>query len=285
MNKNIHQLVNNDKWPVPTYSDEKLGASSGIDTFVMRVGPKEASALLCSNISNRPVNDRHVALLANSMKKGEWKLNGEPLIFFKDGTLGNGQHRLYAVVLSETTQMFLVVRGVEKDTFQTMDGGRKRGAQDVLSLAGEANAVSLAATARAFLAYHLTGRNASFITSSQVLQCVNDNPDLRKWNSKRISCKTISKFPSALAAYATISARKHGDESIVEFFEQLNSGVGLEKGSPALLLRDRLMANQVSKLSKQMQNALIIKAMNAHTQCRLLGVLRWQEAENFPSIV
>jgi hypothetical protein len=285
MTKNHIQFGSNEKFPAPTYGDAQLSKLNGIDTFAMLIGPKEAAMLLHSNVNNRPISEKHVALLANSMKKGEWALNGEPLIFFKDGTLGNGQHRLYAIIRSETTQQFLVVRGVDNATFSTMDGGRKRAGSDVLSLAGEENSVTLSSTARAFLMYHLTGRSAFLITPSQILTCVKENPDLRVWNTKRVSVKSLKRFPSALAAYATIAARKHGDEPMNIFFDQLATGADLKAGSPALLLRDRLTTNQVSKLSKQMQNAFMIKAINAHIQGRQLGFLRWKDDEDFPSII
>ena len=77
--------------------------------------------------------------------RAEDKLNGEPIIIASDGTLLDGQHRLWAIVVSEATVPAVVVQGIDRSTFDTIDQGRKRTTGDVLSINGEGDSTLLAA--------------------------------------------------------------------------------------------------------------------------------------------
>ena len=283
MTSNLN-VLRTDKFPIPSHSAERNTFSLGVDTFVERIGPKEAAIYLNANIANRPISERNISLLASSMKNGEWRLNGEPLIFFKDGTLGDGQHRLGAVLRSGTTQDFLVVRGIEKSTFSTIDIGKPRGASDALALVGELNYAALSSAVRAFLQYGLNGRAVYLITPTQIIDCLSKNPDIRVWSNKRCNKRALKAFPASLAAFSTIASRIHGVDVMDTFFEQLASGVGLQKGGPALLLRERIFSTHITRMTKRAADAFIIKAINAHTKGRSLAFLRWTESEDFPLI-
>jgi hypothetical protein len=66
-------------------------------------------------VSNRHVNQRHVDLLADDMKKGRWVENGVGIVLDEEGYLIDGQHRLWAVATSGVTIRSLVVTGVNRE--------------------------------------------------------------------------------------------------------------------------------------------------------------------------
>jgi len=125
-------------------------AQSDIKTKVIRIdAPFAASCLTNFNDSNRPLSRAVAKLYANETLRGNWKQNGEPLIFSvdQDGNehLISGQHRLTGLVMAqqaidkgedwpsaETTWDVVVVYGVQHDTADTVDTGKARNHSDVL---------------------------------------------------------------------------------------------------------------------------------------------------------
>ena len=77
----------------------------------MVITPAIAKLMLERNTNNfrKTINKDRVTSYANDMKSGKWQCNGESIVFAKDGTLKDGQHRLYAVIEAGVpVQMFVV---------------------------------------------------------------------------------------------------------------------------------------------------------------------------------
>ena len=77
---------------------------------VMNITPEIASKMLEKNFVNRKVNKDRVATYAHDIKAGAWEKisDGLSLQFDSDGNLMNGQHRLNAIIQSETPlEMFI----------------------------------------------------------------------------------------------------------------------------------------------------------------------------------
>lgn len=109
------------------------------------IGPKEAQHYLSKNVINRTPNNNLINKYSDAMKRGEWQLNGQPIILSSDGALIDGQHRLMAIVKSNTLQRMVVCRGISSDAHPTIDTGRNRTSGDVLSMYGVSNAISISA--------------------------------------------------------------------------------------------------------------------------------------------
>ena len=78
--------------------------------------PELALAWRSKNINNfRKISPNRVSMYASEIVSGNWKLNGEPIVFDNDGVLVNGQHRIEAVIKANTPIRVLVVTGVEKN--------------------------------------------------------------------------------------------------------------------------------------------------------------------------
>ena len=88
-------------------SDTALTGSSAPPVITTEfIGPREARLLLEESAPNRRVNDNLVLKYACAMLDEDWHNIGVPLIFDGRGRLTDGQHRLHAVVESDTVQMF-----------------------------------------------------------------------------------------------------------------------------------------------------------------------------------
>lgn len=99
------------------------------------VTPEMASQWLEKNYDKqRPVRVSHIDSLAEAMKRGEWKLNHQPIAFDAYGMLIDGQHRLWAVVMSGCSVQMAVARGVPRNTYATIDVGARRSLSDALGL-------------------------------------------------------------------------------------------------------------------------------------------------------
>ena len=111
-----------------------------VRTELKKITPRIAAELLTQNSINRPMSVSHVRRLAESMKRGEWDLNGTTIKVSTSGRLLDGQHRLTACVDAGVPFDSLVVYGLEDEAFATIDQGAKsRKISDVLSIEAGAN--------------------------------------------------------------------------------------------------------------------------------------------------
>jgi len=102
-----------------------------------------------NNPTNRPLQLGRVKVLVQEILQKRWRLNGEPIILGKTGTLLNGQHTLIALILaaekweknSDATKWDeepwlekVIVAGIDEsdETVNTMDTCKPRSISDVL---------------------------------------------------------------------------------------------------------------------------------------------------------
>ena len=214
--------------------------------------PYLAKLALDKNVKNRRISNRAVALFAAEMKRGKWHSNGESIKFDSKGRFIDGQHRLQAVIKSNTTQEFVVVRNLSPDdsTFATIDAGRKRTATAVLAMEGTPNSHALASI---ISFYHLCRANLALdkelrLSSQQILSTYRNDPE--DW-SLAASCAgnvkaLIRKPPYGVFAYL---ARKVNPDAFNKFHESLKTGAGLEFNSQILALRNYLLNGNARRRS------------------------------------
>lgn len=243
--------------------------SQNIQMQVQAISPELARKFLEKNTRNRPLNSRRAALLAEAIKRGEWMMNGDAIRFSDSGVLLDGQHRLTAIAISGLTVDAMVVRGLPDSVFDTIDvGGAARTTGSVMALMGEKNYNRLAALTRMYFVYEKTG------------DPTNGNPDNSPTTAQQIALAEDRSFSESvdeseklvwcrknvtptLNAFCIHVFKKDNEKLASEFFRLLNSGAGLEAGSPVLLLRERLAESKSDKkqeMSKHYALALICKA-------------------------
>lgn len=228
------------------------------------ITPALAAEYLKLNTHNRTCSSRRVYELAGAMKRGEWMYNGDAIRFSIDGVLLDGQGRLKACIAANVSFTTLVVRNLPKETFKTMDLGKKRSMADVLSIEGEKNTNLLARALRILTYYEGGVYNGMLITPQQLDECLRRHPGLRDWITYGTSLKKVTRHAGIVVAICYLGSltRPHLAK---KFIQHLIDGAGLEKGSPALTLRERMQHDRqaTSKMSPSYAAQLVIHGYNA----------------------
>lgn len=280
---------------------------SEIKSEIRDITPEEAIDLLSKNTRNRRIQRTLVARLANEMVSGRWQFDGSPIRIAEDGRLLDGQHRLNALVESETTQKFLIVSGVKDDAQAIMDTGRKRTFADMLSMNGETNATGLAALVSAAFKYEQGARGsqifhgsggtiaAAAVSSPSIpvlMEFLRDHEELREAMKGSGSLASTLSAPPSLINFTKWRLQGIDYDDAEHFFSRLGDGAGLAAGSPILALRNRLMEmyregrEKGHRPSYELGIALIFKAWNLYRDGREITRLYFKPGgatpEQFP---
>lgn len=261
------------------------------------ITPKEAALWLdTKNSNNRPVSRSTVDRYVQEIKAGNWKVNGQPIIFGKSGQLLNGQHRLKAILEANKSIETLIVWGVDDNAFDTIDDGNKRSLADVFSIKGEGNPGLLSAGVR-FLWVYSTGqietrdlRRGKIATKALLEDTLKKHPLLRS-STKFYSL--LKARPGGLLIPAGMAIGLHylfalvDDVRADEFFNVLQSGIGLTEGHPILLLRARLISGKKESSTKLTNSAVYfytVTTWNAYASDQPLRRLAFVQDQPPPEI-
>lgn len=278
------------EFPSPDLPNEgKIMIESKVETITT----KTAKLYLASWGGNRKLSQDIVTRYASSIKKGEWQLNGEPIIFDRHGKMIDGQHRCHGIVMADTAIKTLVVRGVQFESFETLDSGKARSVGDVLSIAEIPNSNSVAAAARIMMQLECLGcvseDRALRPTKSELLDYVKKNNQWLQTGYKRsINARASVLLGTGLptAMYALACRAGLGDEA-ERFMIELGKGLFSTDDPthhPTYQLRQRLIANKTSRVRAQLPvlAAMTIKAWNAWLGRKKLQLVRFNTNEAFP---
>ena len=263
-----------------------------ITTGIITIAPAMAEQMLKFNTRNRPVNQLTVDDYALQMKKGLWRLNGEPIIITEGGCILDGQHRLLACVASGQAFQSIIVRGVDGEVFSTIDTGRVRTAGDVFNINGVTNAAQKAAIITAY--FNMRRNEASFdegvrlrkikMSKTEVLDFYSNHAKLvDRINSFSYKCYKKVR----LMSYSTVGAyilllvidKKHPIEKAEAFFEELFQ-FHPETNQSVTLLHDCLIRHITKQriLSPAQRSNYVIKVWNAYVKGKELKYLSYDKA-------
>jgi hypothetical protein len=269
--------------------------TNNINAEVVTVTPEYAKALLERNIGNRKVAPANLSKVSESLRSGEWKLNGEAIKIAKDGRILDGQHRLTACVETGISFTTLVITGLEPETQETMDSGKSRTVADALSIRGYKSAVNLASIATGIVRrdrYGLrpaisAGASSYPVTTPQVVARIESEPSIidvvpiaQQANKAGMTSKTAG------ILYYVFSEIDPDDA--VDFFHKLSKGDGLEAGNPILTLREALlvMKSERGSANQTYIAAIAIKAWNKYRDGEPMKLARFRTGganpETFP---
>lgn len=258
---------------------------------ILNVSPELAESWLARNTNNRNLRKAVIAGYARDMLAGEWLLNGETIKFDTRGHLIDGQHRLSAIVLAETTAPMIIVRGVQDDVMDTVDAGAKRSYADALKIQGEGNTTTLAAIARRAVMWSKGARtNTGAIrpTPREMNAFVDSNPQIRA------SAEIAVRYSSRTLLPASVIGLCHWLFSAIDaddadwFLARIADGDGLPANHPIAALRARIVKMRLSggRVNETEALALTIYAWNAHRSGETRSKLQMPKggltAENFP---
>lgn len=259
------------------------------------VTPALAKILLASLFEGqRPLSENYINRRANEMKNGDWRLAPDCLVKLK-GKLGNGQHRLHAVVRSQTIQPFLLLETDDDELYKVIDAGNKRSVADALS--GEYRK-EIATAARWIVLYDLGGICSTGITANKEAQCTRSlciefaekqHPALQPLVSTcfHLNSKFHIVAPSMAAAVAFIANRDYpqAEAGLVDKFIQ-NTYDGESSNDAARDFRERIIRSKVgsARLHRCHVLALLIKSLRSYLNGTRLSVVRLNEGEAFPRL-
>jgi hypothetical protein len=99
------------------------------------ITPEMAEEFLTHNIRNRNIRLPYVDELATYMRQGKWDVTHQGIVFYEDGTLFDGQHRLHAIIKAGIPVKMMVTYGIPLATTHA-DTGLKRSEADLVKLMG-----------------------------------------------------------------------------------------------------------------------------------------------------
>lgn len=257
-----------------------------LEIAIEEITPAIASEWLKTNTRNRRVSERLVTTYAEAMSEGEWRLNGEPIVFDRQGRLQSGQHRLLAVIQSDVSIKSTVVRNADPEALFSLDSGRRRRMSDVLQLRGETDTMTLGAMLVWTWRWQngLMDRPGDTPTHTSLLRILDQEPDLREDLTAGRNIGKKMRCSTALLGALYHQFKLIDPDDADSFFESLASGENLHQGEPLFALR-RWMINATQMTHRPRVHhyaAIIVKAWNAYRTHDTMRTVTWRAGETFP---
>jgi hypothetical protein len=207
----------------------------------MLVKPMMAKEWLANaNVRNRHIQKLRVDGIVRDIRAGRWQRRNETIAFYIDGTLGDGQHRLSAIVESGIAVLCIVETGYPMDT--VFNNAKARSNSDIVTIQGGKNSVLASAACTVLARYaldldkHMSYTPIEFTEMYLKIQDLLDQSIAvvnQKYSHFRTGTGVAAHFVMSLSAFARGSADA--------FFHDLATGSGLDPMSPVLALRNRFI--------------------------------------------
>lgn len=252
-------------------------AASETFTEWATIPPGVAAAFLERNEGNRNISPTKAEHYALDMAAGRWTENGETIIVSADGSLNDGQHRLQAVIDSNTPIRFLFVFGVSRDSRATVDQGKARSAGDFLAMQGVHYASNAATAAKFIMAYERSGgKNISLrskLTNAEIVARVKADDEIVK--STVFAFHHYQEYRAlfsvtVMASCHYVLAEIHPKDA-AEYLAQVALGESIKRGDPAFAVRAAFLAE---KRERQDAMEIIFHGWNAYRQGRPLKIAK-----------
>lgn len=245
-----------------------------------------ADILANRNTGNRKIAPAKLAQTCDDIRSGRFLVNGESVIFSRDGELLDGQHRLSGCVETGISIISLVAFGIHPEAKKTIDTGKGRTVGDIAQLGGIADGNNVTTIARIMIAYERG--NGQFLTRTtdisvgEILDYINCHPnihDLNRWAS-RFQSGLASIMPRTILAAARMICEPVMGPGIVEYLEQVGSGESIKANDPAFSVRRRLFG---ARKSRGASLEAVLRGAVAFNEGRTLS--RVEINNRFPALV
>lgn len=251
-----------------------------------------AQALLEHNTHNRPIQDQHVKRIAGQIVSGKWRYNGDTIKVSVDGGVLDGQHRLWAVMESKIPIETVIVYGIEKEAFATIDTLRRpRSGADVLALNGVSRYRASTSAALQWLIRWQRGCIENYrdaknrVENSDVELAYSENASMER-AIERVQCVKGLVNPALLGFFYFVLANR-SPELAERMINTLSNPAGVQINDPFFRLRMYFNSDRTRK-DPMVTIALMIKAANAAFYGREIKNLNWisqgAKPEPFPKL-
>ena len=282
---------------------------SKIETQVILITPSIAKEMMEKNTHNRPLKKRTVSWYARQMKEGNWTLSGQTMSIAEDGTIIDGQHRLAAIIQSDTSLYFNVARNVPKESFINYDKLSARSLSDVLSIEHIPNSTRIAAMLSKYESLQTGNLSAIGFGSSltaassglkiekgrrldkEVIELYNKNAQLwQDIHTHSTSCYNKLRLfnisqAGAIMAYLILD-KNHPYETVFSFFHQLFFNENVENSS-IFILREKLIYGSIgsSLMLPKLKYIYLVKCWNAFVKGKEIKAYSYNQSEVIPAFL
>ena len=247
-------------------------ASPPKGSVVVRVTPKLAEhALGETNHRNRPLSSGKIVAYSNDMRENNWSLTGETIKFGTDGLLKDGQHRLYACIRANTPFDTHAIFGINPETFQHIDVGKKRDGADTLAMMGVPNYRTASTIIKMIIAYEngMSDSPKSGVSNDWIKEKYNSELDhelLQEAIALASRVYKITKWQTGVTgAFFYVAVQKGQREQVSAFFDDFCKGIGKSARAPIPYLLE-----QVNRM--RMDRTMLLRA---HQLSVLLSRAYW----------
>lgn len=217
--------------------------TSQIKSEVVWVTPAMAEQWLKSNTRNRKAAQPTINAYAADMAAGRWELTNQGIAFYETGELADGQHRLMAIIKSNTPVQMMVTYGLKVSAINGIDQHKIRAVHDVLTMtsSGQVSSIDVAVVR---LCFGYSKSTAAIVRDSLAVV----DSELHLVNEWMI--KTNQKLTGACVRAAIVLALKAGvdKEKLKAFTAVLTSGMpNCELDRGVLVLRESLLSGLIKQ--------------------------------------
>jgi hypothetical protein len=258
------------------------------------ITPEMASSLLEHNTMNRPISDPHIKRIAAQIRDGKWRYNGDTIKLSEQEDVLDGQQRLWAVVESNRSIDTIIVRGIAREAFATMDSIRRaRSGGDTIARLGQGASRNEIATALTWMMRWQRGIMLKFrdprnrIENSDIEDAFNQHPHIVEAVSRCKKFRSIINVGVLAFTYYILTNRDHALAD--RMLNTIENPTAIAMDDPFFRLRSFLTEERsVKRREPLVVIAYIFKAANAVRAGKKIKGLFWQSqgknAEPFPTL-
>lgn len=257
---------------------------------VETVTPKKAQQYLNRNKSNRTLRAGVVERYSEDMRNEAWTICTAPIVFYDNGDIADGQHRLWAIIESKKSQEFFIMRDLPKEAGLNIDTGLGRSLVDAAKISGidEGLTHTLISTCRAYHFGHrnkigIKGRSAS---NSEKLEWVAMYREPCEWAIHHGPVGKFVRNSIVLGAIARAVTYEKDPERLARFSDVLTKGFAVaEDESSAVAIRNYLLKLGQSASTDALWRDTFMKVQNAiwyFMRKKPLFVIKAQTDERYP---
>lgn len=209
----------------------------------MTITPEMAERWLAKNTENRNLREQKVQAYTRDMTAGRWLFNGDAIRFSQSGDLQDGQHRLWACVLSGASLDTLVIFNLPDAARDTLDGCISRTAADGLKFKKVPSAPLQAAIARRLVIWKVgrgSTRGGTYTPSKVEILDFAAEHDLTRATEVGNLARSLPVPPSAFGFTFYVCNEIAPATAELFYVQKLIRKIGLESGDPALALIRRM---------------------------------------------
>ena len=272
-----------------------LSTFKKITTKVKCITPDKACRMLDNkNTMNRNIDQKRVEKYARDMKSGRWMLNGSTIVIAKDGTILDGQHRLWAVIIAGVPVFFLIVYNADKNCIDTLDTGMARTSRHIMQIARSEHSKTAAVLTKLLWLHDLVDGNLTpktcrtEVSNARLLSFYEQNREMIEEAATVAEHGGHHFVKSHMAlAYCIIGRKTNYRDKLGLFFDTIKTGAYITEKHPIMTLRARLFDNRMRarKLSVQETLAAYIRVWNAYVRGKDLTTIRWNASEPMPEVL